>query len=118
MFKINNVAKLLTGIGAMAVSIHTAGMLFVYCSGNVQCVASVNFGVAEYTGTPLLISGAGNVSGTTASVSDSAGLFSLADVHTLVQTVGLYLILIGISLMLVLELRELRLLRSFQRARR
>ena len=114
MLKMKNVAKLLTGIGALAVSIHTAGMLFVYCSGNIQCAATAQFGIVEYAGTPLILD-SGSVPLTTVAVSETGGTLFFSDMHALVQSVGLYLILIGITLMLILEMKELRLLRSMRR---
>jgi hypothetical protein len=111
MLKIKNVARLLLGAGAVMVSIHTAGILFMYCAADNQCMANVYFGVPEHNAQPL-VSTFNTIPETTTTFVEAGQSTLFSDIHAIVQVTGLYLILIGIVTLLLLEFTELKYLRS------
>lgn len=93
------------------VSVHTAAVTFLFCAESGQCLANVYFGVPNQS-TISLETDLGGVSGTTNVVANADAPFVFSDIHALVQAVGLYLLLIGVTVLILLELKELKLLKK------
>jgi len=110
MFKTKNIARLLLVAGAVMVSIHTVGVLFVFCEVGNQCLANIYFGIPENNTIPL-VSDFSMVSGTTEAIVGFSQSSIFSDIHAVVQVTGLYLILIGIVTLLLLEVKQLRYVR-------
>jgi hypothetical protein len=107
MFSIKRVGLTLSAVGALIVGGYSAAMLMGSCEANVACSASVYFGV------PSTQFNAPNISMSTRDttvMSVSEGGFSIATFHNVIQITGLYLLLLGVSMVIALELKELKLL--------
>lgn len=116
MFSIKRTALMLAGIGAIMVSVHGASVLMGFCVGDINCTASVYFGVPQTFEVPTVMISQ-NVSLSTPIMVSSSSI-GLQDVHAIVQVVGVYALLLGVIMILLLELAELKLLRKSLKKKR
>jgi hypothetical protein len=116
MFSIKRTALMLAGIGAIMVSVHGASVLMGFCAGDINCTASVYFGVPQTFEVPaVMLSQDMPLSSPTMIAGSSVGI---QDVQAIVQVVGVYALLLGVSMILLLELVELKLLRKSLKKKR
>jgi hypothetical protein len=92
------------------VSVHAASVLFGYCAGDTGCTASVYFGLPTVPTLPPVTIDSSSSLTTTSYV--SANVFAMRDIHALVQVTGLYALLLGVTVLILLEVAELRLLQN------
>ena len=110
-----NVAQLLLFMGALMVSVHTAALTAARCTAG-ECMASVYFGIPPHTA-ELRMPEQYNTGLSTESYVNSPSV-TFADVNVIVQTVGLYALLLGVVLVLMFEIAELQVLRRMYRKQR
>jgi hypothetical protein len=112
MFSMKRVAMSLASLGAVTVGAYLLVFLFGACNTNLSCSASVYFGLpqTEFVAPDISLA----VKDTTVAVSPHRGV-SFSDINEVVQIVGLYALLIGVFMLIVLELKELKLLKSRRR---
>lgn len=91
----------------MMLSVHTATVLTTYCSGNTACLGNVYFGIPAYQAiVPVMATGIAFSSPT--AVTETTRGYTFADFHLVVQSVGLYALLVGVLTIVVLQVLELK----------
>lgn len=108
---IKNVAHLLVLSAIVMITVHTAAVLTTFCSSNVACLGGVYFGVPSYQATVPMVVIESALSTPTAVTQAGVGV-SFADVHLVVEAVGLYALLLGVIVLILLQILELRNLRK------
>jgi hypothetical protein len=106
---IKNIAHLLVLSAIVMITVHTAAVLTTFCTSNVVCLGSVYFGVPSYQATIPMVAMESGLSTPTVVVTEGV---SFADVHLVVEAVGLYALLLGVFLLILLQILELRNLRK------
>lgn len=101
--------------GAVMVSVHTVGMLALFCAEGAICLADVHSGL--YTLEAPAVTSDFSSPLSTPAISSSQSI-TFADVHVVVQATGLYLLLVGLAVLLVLEIFELRSMGALAHYRR
>lgn len=105
------------GSGALMVSLHTATVMFGSCAEKTQCLANVYFGIPANTTIPVM-SNLTQVSNSSEAFVLGGTTFSVADMYTVLQVTGLYLILLGIVALIIFQLNKLPFLRPQQLSRK
>lgn len=107
VFSFKRASQLLAIMGALMVSVHGAGVLFSFCQANSQCLASVYFGVPNSyvptTSIDMVVSG----SSSNVLTEDAPVTVAWSDMHGVVQVTGLYALVIGMLLYLLLGLKDM-----------
>jgi hypothetical protein len=110
--QIKNIARLSLAFGVCALFAYALGTLTFFCAQG-SCAAAASWGVVGITG-PETEASFGNAVSTPTHV--AADRF-FANAHRVVEAVGLYLVLIGVSLLLLIEVRHLLVARRLDARR-